>query len=178
VASPIIHRPKILSGHPKINLRLKNINQLTTIKPKRLKPNKLIVAIFLTCIIIVAGATTTYALVNLQSGYVTPKTVLTGAACVKGASTDSIGSHIILISSNLTFNPMLGQISGLQNPNPQIISPSNPAQLNEPSNFNQNQAEYITPQTSQVILGTNLPNQIAVIYALTNENGTTLIIKY
>jgi hypothetical protein len=73
---------------------------------------------------------------------------------------------------------MLGQISGLQNPNPQIISPSNPAQLNEPSNFNQNQAEYITPQTSQVILGTNLPNQIAVIYALTNENGTTLIIKY
>jgi Zn-dependent protease with chaperone function len=178
VASPIIHRPQILSGHPKINLRLKNINQLTTIKPKRLKPNKLIVAIFLTCIIIVAGATTTYALVNLQSGYVTPKTVLTGAAYVKGASTDSIGSHIILISSNLTFNPMLGQISGLQNPNPQIISPSNPAQLNEPSNFNQNQAEYITPQTSQVIPGTNLPNQIAVIYALTNENGTTLIIKY
>jgi hypothetical protein len=178
VTSPIIHRPQILSGHPKINLRLKNINQLTTAKPKRLKPNKLIVAILLTCIIIVAGATTTYALVNLQSGYATPKIVLTASAYVKGASADSIGTHIILISSNLTFDPMLGQISSLQNPNPQIISPHNPAELNEVPNFNQNQAEYITPQTSLVIPGTNLPNQIAVIYALTNGNGTTLIIKY
>ena len=45
VTSPIIHRPQILSGHPKINLRLRNINQLTMAKPKRLKPSKLIVAI-------------------------------------------------------------------------------------------------------------------------------------
>jgi heat shock protein HtpX len=178
VSSPIIHRPQILSAHPKINLRLRNISQLTTAKPKGLKPSKLILVIMLTCIIIVAGATTTYALVNLQSGYVTPKIVLTGAAYVKGASTDSIGTHIILISSNLTFNPMLGQISSLQNPNPQIISPSNPASLNEPSNFNQNQAEYITPKTSLVIPGTNLPNKIAIIYTLKNENGITLIIKY
>lgn len=173
-SSPIIHRPQILSGHPKINLRLKNINQLTTIKPKRLKPSKLIVAILLTCVIVVAGVTATYALVNLQSGYVTP----TGAAYVKGASTDSIGTHIILIDSNLICNPMLGQISSLQNSNPQIISPANPTQLNEVPNFNQSQAEYNTPKTSIVIPGANPSNQITIIYALTNENGTTLIIKY
>jgi Zn-dependent protease with chaperone function len=178
VSSPIIHRPQILSGHPKINLRLKNINQLTTIKPKRLKPSKLIVAILLTCVIVVAGVATTYALVNLQSGYVTPKIVLTGAAYVKGASTDSIGTHIILISSNLTFNSMLGQTSSLQNSNPQIISRANPMQLNEVPNFNQSQAEYNTPKTSIVIPGANPSNQITIIYALTNENGTTLIIKY
>ncbi len=71
VTSPIIHRPQILSGHPKIDMRLRNINQLTTSKPKGFKSSKLIVAILLTCIIIVAGVATTYALVNLQSGYVT-----------------------------------------------------------------------------------------------------------
>jgi hypothetical protein len=178
VTSPIIHRPQILSGHPKIDLRLRNINQLTTIKPKRLKPNKLIVAILLTCVIIVAGVTTTCALVNLQSGYATPKLILTSLAYVKGVSTDSIGSHVILISSNQTFNSLFGQISSLQNPNPQIISPHNPAELKELPNFNPNQAGYITPQTSLIIPGTNQPNQIAVIYALTNQNGTTLIIKY
>ena len=177
ITSPIIHRPQILSGHPKINLRLKNINQLTMPKPKRLKPSKLIVAVMLTCIIIVAGVTTTYALVNLQSGYVTPKIAFTTSAYVKGVSTDPIGTHIILISSNLTFNQMLGQISSLQNPNPQIISPSSPALLNEPYNFNQNQADN-PPQTSLFIPGTNQSSQIAIIYALKNENGTTLIIKY
>jgi len=178
VTSPIIHRPQILSGHPKINLRLKNINQLTAIKPKGLKSSKLIVAIFLTCVIIVAGVATTYALVNLQSGYVTPKIVLSGAAYVKGVSTDSIDTHIILISSNLTFNSMLGQIYSLQNPNPQIISPSNPTSRNEVPNFNQNQPEYITPQALLVSPGTNASNKIAIVYALTNGNGTTLIIKY
>ena len=170
VTSPIIHRPQILSGHPKIDLRLRNINQLTRPKSKGLKPSKLIVAILLTCVIIVAGVASTYALVNLQSGYVTPKIVLTGSAYVKGDSTYSMGTHIILISSNLTFNPMPGQISIWQNPNPQNTSASNPAELNEPSNFNQNQAQYHP--------GTNLPNQIAIIYTLTNENSTTLIIKY
>ena len=117
VTSPIIHRPQILSGHPKINLRLKNINQLTSIKPKRPKSSKLIAAILLTCVIIVAGVATTYALVNIQSGYVTSKTALTEAAYVKGFSTDLSGTHIILVSSNLTFNPMLGQIYSFQNPN-------------------------------------------------------------
>ncbi len=73
---------------------------------------------------------------------------------------------------------MLGQISSLQNSNPQIISPANPTQLNEVPNFNQNQAEYNTPKTSIVIPGANPSNQITIIYALTNENGTTLIIKY
>ncbi len=178
VTSPIIHRPQILSGHPKIDLRLRNINQLTMIKPRGLEPSKRIVAIFLTCIIIVAGATATYALVNIQSGYVTPKLALTASAYVKGVSTDSIGTHIILIDSNLTFNSMPSQIFSFQNANPQIISPSNPASLNQPSNFNQNQAEYITPKTLQAIPGTDLPNKIAIIYTLTNENGTTLIIKY
>jgi len=163
VTSPIIHRPQILSGHPQINLRLKNINQLTTAKPKQLKPNKLIVAIMLTCIIIVAGAATTYALVNLQSGYGSSKIILAGATYVKGVSTDSIGTNIILIDSNVTY-PMLSQISSLQNSHPQIISPSNQALLNGLPNFNQSQ--------------TNMPNQIAIVYASTNENGTTLIIKF
>jgi hypothetical protein len=149
-----------------------------TAKPKGLKPSKLIVAIVLTCVIIIAGATTTYALANLQSGYVTPKMVLTGSAYVKGASTDSMSPNIVLISSNLTFNSMPDRVSSWQNPNPQIISPFNPAELNEPSHFNQNQAERIMPQTSLDVPRTNIPNQIAVLYALTNEKGTTLIIKY
>ena len=178
VTSPIIHRPQILSGHPKINLRLKNINQLTAIKPKGLRYSKLIVAIFLTCVIIVAGVATTYALVNLQTGYVAPKMVLSGAAYVKGVGTDSIGTHIISISPNPTFNSMLGQIYNLPNPNPQLISPSDPASRNEVPNFNQNQPEYVTPQVSLVNPGTNPSDKIAVVYALTNGNGTTLIIKY
>ena len=178
VASPIIHKPQILSAHPKINLRLRNINQLMTAKPKGLKPSKLIVAILLTCVIIVAGVATTYALVNLQSGYVTPKMVLTGSSYVKGASTDSMSPNIVLISSNLTFNSMPDRVFSWQNPNPQIISPFNPAELNEPSHFNQNHAECITHQTSLDALRTSIPNQIAVLYALTNENGKTLIIKY
>ena len=178
VTSPIIHRPQILSGHPKINLRLKNINQLTAIKPKRPKSSKLIAAILLTCVIVVAGVATTYALVNIQSGYVTSKTALTEAAYVKGFSTDLTGTHIILVSSNLTFNPMLGQIYSLQNPTPQNIAPPNHALRNEMPNFNQNQTEYFKPQTSLVNPGNGISNKIAVIYTLTNENGTTLIIKY
>jgi hypothetical protein len=73
---------------------------------------------------------------------------------------------------------MLSQISSLQNPNPQIISMPNPEQLSEMRYFNQNQAEYYAPETSLFFPGTNLPIQIAVIYALANENGTTLIVKY
>jgi len=178
VSSPIIHKPQILSGHPKIDLRLRNINQLTKAKPKGLKPSKLIVAILLTGLIIVAGVATTYGLVNLQSGYVTPKIVLNGVAYVEGASTDSTSTNIILISSNLTYNQLLGQISSLQISTPQIISPSKQASRNDMPNFNQNQTEYITPQTLLASPGTNLSDKIAIIYALTNENGTTLIIKY
>ncbi|MGD0645093.1 MAG: M48 family metalloprotease [Candidatus Bathyarchaeia archaeon] len=177
VTSQIIHRPQILSTHPKIDLRLRNINQLTKAKPKQLKPNKLIAAIILTCVIIIAGAATTYALVNLQSGYVTTKIAFTGSV-FKGASFDSIGTHVVLINSNPAGNPMLSQISSLQNPNPQIISMPNPEQLSEMRYFNQNQAEYYAPETSLFFPGTNLPIQIAVIYALANENGTTLIVKY
>jgi hypothetical protein len=175
VTPPIIHRPQILSAHPKINLRLRNINQLTTAKPKGLKPSKLIVAIVLTCVIIIS-ATTTYALVNLQSGYTTPKIVLTIPDYVKGVSTDSSGNYIILIDSNQTFNPMLDQISSLQNPNPYIIPPYLTQQIETP-NFDQNQAEYITHETPPTFRETNPPDQIAIIYALANENGAALIIK-
>ena len=62
VTSPIIHRPQILSAHPKIDLRLRNISQLTAPKPKHLKTNKLIAAAILTCIIVIAGATIACAL--------------------------------------------------------------------------------------------------------------------
>ncbi len=171
VTSPIIHRPQILSGHPKIDLRLRNINQLSSPKPKGLKPSKVAVAILLTSLIIIAGVAATYALVNLQSGYVTPKIVLTGSAYVKTTSADSMSPQIMMISSNPVFNQISGHASIWQNPNQQIISPSNPAQINEPSNFNQNQPQYFHP-------GTNSPSQITIVYALTNKNGTTLIIKY
>jgi len=177
VTSPIIHRPQILSGHPKINLRLKNINQLTAAKPKRLKPSRLIVAIMLTSLIIVAGVATTYALVNVQSGYVTPKVVLSGASYVKGLSNDLNGSHIILVDSNWTSSSMLEQIYSLQNSNPKIIPPSNQASQNALPTFNQNQAAHMTPQMPLFSSQPNLTNQIAIIYALTNGNGTTLFIK-
>jgi beta-lactamase regulating signal transducer with metallopeptidase domain len=178
VSSPIIHRPQILSSHPKIDLRLRNISQLTKAKPKGLKPSKLIVAIMLTCVIIVAGVTTTYALANFQSRYVSSKIALTPSAYVKGVSTDSASTHIILISSNLTFNQMTSEIYSLQNANLQIISPYNPASLNEAPNFNQNQPEYIISQTPLAIPGTYPPHIMPIIYALTNGNGTTIIINY
>ncbi|MGA3060334.1 MAG: M48 family metalloprotease [Candidatus Bathyarchaeia archaeon] len=182
VTSPIIHRPQILSGHPKIDLRLRNINQLTTTKTKKLKPSKIIVSILLTSLIIVAGVTTTLALVNFQSGYVTPKTVLTssayvGAAYIKGVSTNSINTQIVLINSKMTFNP-LGKISSLQNSNLQIISQYHPAQLNEVPRYNLNQEGCIPSQTSLFSSGNSPSSKIAIIYSLTNENGTTLIVKY
>ena len=85
---------------------------------------------------------------------------------------------MIVISSNLTFNPMLGQIYSFQNPNLQNIAPPNQALRNEMPNFNQNQTEHFKPQTSLANPGNGISNEIAVIYTLTNENGTTLIIKY
>jgi len=176
VTSPIIHRPQILSSHPKINFRLRNINQLTTAKPKGLKLSKLIVAIVLTCVIIIAGATTTYALANLQSGYVTPKMVLTGSAYVKGVSTDSMSPNIVLISSNLTFDSIPDRVSSWQNPNPYFIPPYLTQQIETP-NFDQNQAECITHETPPTFREANPPDQISIIYALANENGAALIIK-
>jgi len=136
----------------------------------------------LTSLIIVAGVTTTLALVNFQSGYVTPKTVLTssayvGAAYIKGVSTNSINTQIVLINSKMTFNP-LGKISSLQNSNLQIISQYHPAQLNEVPRYNLNQEGCIPSQTSLFSSGNSPSSKIAIIYSLTNENGTTLIVKY
>jgi Zn-dependent protease with chaperone function len=178
VSSPIIHRPQILSSHPKIDLRLRNISQLTVGKPRKLKPSKLLVAIMFTCVIIVAGVTTTYALANFQSGYVSSKIALTPSAYVKGVSTDSLGTHIILISSNLTFSPTTSQIYSFQNPNQQITSPYNPASLSIVPHFNQNQPEYLPPQTSIASPGTVPSNIMPIIYTVTSGNRTTLIFKY
>jgi hypothetical protein len=171
VTSPIIHRPQILSGHPKIDLRLRNINRLTAPKPKAPKNSKLIAAVLLTCVIIVAGVACTYALSDLQARFATPKIVLAGSAYVKGVSADSAGNYLVLVNSNLTGNLTAGQIISLQRLNPQIISASNLAQLNAPPTINQNQAEYRTPPP-------NLPSQITIVYTLTDENNATLVIKF
>ena len=178
VTSPIIHRPQILSAHPKIDLRLRNINQLTKKKPKQLKLNKLIAAIILTCVIITAGVTTTYALVNLQSGYVNPKTAITELAYIKGANTDSISSCVVLISSNTTNNPVFNRISSFESLNPHVSSIFNPAQLNGRPYFGQNQAGYVIPNSPPLFLGANFPYQTTIIYLSTSQNGTALIVKY
>jgi Zn-dependent protease with chaperone function len=172
VSSPIIHRPQILSGHPRIDLRLSNIHKLTTAKPKRLKPSKLIVAAILTCIIIVSGVSTAYALVNLRSGYVTPKIMIAGTTYVKGTSADLMENHIILINTNKTFNPTLTQIYSVQYPNEQIKFQSGQA-----LSADQNQPKFVTSQPSFATPGTNLSN-VTLVYALATENGTLLIIKY
>ena len=179
VTSPIIHKPQILSGHPKIDLRLKNIHKLTHAKPKRLKPTKLIVAALLACIVIAAGVTATFALVNVQSVYGTPKIVIGGAtylgtAYVKGASGNAVGNQIILINSNVTFNPTLAQLTILQDR--QTTSPWNHAQVTEHSTLNPNQPDYMMNRATPVNPRTTQP-KITIIYSLTNENVTTIIIK-
>jgi len=177
VSSPIIHRPQILSGHPKIDLRLRNISQLSRAKPKSLKPSKLFVAIMLTCVIVVAGVFTVFAFANVQSGYVTTKTALTPSAYVKGVSTDAMGTQIILISTNEAFNTRTNQEYSWQNQHLQLISPHSPTSQQEDT-FNQNQIEYLHPQTPLAIPGNNSTNKIAIIYTVTNKNGTIVIINY
>ena len=173
VTSPIIHRPQILSAHPKIDLRLRNISQLTAPKPKHLKTNKLIAAVILTCIIVIAGATIACALVNVQTGYTTTKMALTIPTGFKVVSNDAASSHIIYLESNLTYSPMPNEFTTAQNPCSQNI----PAPLMQyMPGFFQNQPQYLTthPMTPTYVINKSNP---PIIYAFTNETGTFLIVK-
>jgi heat shock protein HtpX len=175
VTSPIIHRPQILSAHPKIDLRLRNISQLNAPKPKHLKTNKLIAAVILTCVIVIAGATVTCAMVSLQTGYTTTKMALTIPTGFKVVSTDATSNHIILIESNLTYSPMPNRIATMEHLSPQVFPAPAPVVQDAPG-FYQNQPQYMTARLATPLYLIDQPNP-AIIYAFTNETGTFLIIK-
>ena len=164
VTSPIIHRPQILSSHPKIDLRLKNINQLRA-KPRRLKPSKFVIALALTCIVAVAGVTATFALANLQNGYVTPKNVLAGSTSTVETTVNYV-NHIVFINEDLISNETIAHIQELQNIN---VHNATQTQPNMPSaTYNQTQAFYILPSS-------NLPNPA---YPMGNQTNQNSHIKY
>jgi len=171
VTAPIIHRPQILSAHPKIDLRLRNIGQLTAPKPKHLKTNKLVAAVILTCIIVIAGAIAACALVNVQTGYTTTKMALTIPTGFKVVCNDAASSHIIYLES--TYSPMSSEFAPTPNLNSQNTAPV----MQYMPGFYQNQPQYLTTHPAAPNYLINNPNP-PVIYTYTNETGTFLIIKY
>ena len=175
VTSPIIHRPQILSAHPKIDLRLRNISQLNMPKPKIVKTNKLVAAMVLACIIVIAAATVTGALANLQAGYATPKVTLAIPTAFKGLSNDASGNQIILITSNLTTSKMTDQIYSLQNPSALTISTPNQEMENAPG-FYQIHPQYAAAGSMTPSYMVHQP-QPTFIFAFTNKTGSFLIVK-
>ena len=144
-------------------------------KPKRLKPNKLIVAIMLTCIIIIAAATVTGALANLEAGYANPKVTLAIPTAFKGLSNNTSGNQIILITSNLTTSKMTDQIYSLQNPSALTISTPNQEMENAPG-FYQIHRNTRQPDTMTPSYMVHQP-QPTFIFAFTNKTGSFLIVK-
>ena len=176
VTSQIIHRPRILSAHPKIDLRLRNINQLTRSTPKHLKPNKLFVASILTCIVLIAGTSVAYALVNVQAGYTTPKLQLNIPSSVKTIVPASLEGNMIIINSSLTWTGT-PQIASLLHLNPHGNSSISMQMLNLRS-ISSYQINCIIHQASTYWHSPKASSQPTIVYASSDGKTTTFVIKF
>ena len=163
VTSEIIHRPQILSAHPKIDSRLRNIDQLNSKTPKSIKPKKLAAAIALASIILIVGALASVALANVQASYTTSKMTLTIPGAAQETSFSPGLSNYAVINSNFAW----------RTPPDQIITLPSPATHGLPaSNLNPNQPALAIHSSGGEY------SKIILIYALTNTNSTTLTIKF
>ena len=177
VTSQIIHRPRILSAHPKIDLRLRNINQLTRAKPKHLKPNKLFVALMLTCIVLIAGGSAIYALVNVQTGYSTPKLELTVPSSVLTTAASSVSAHVIIVNSNLTWNGTYQNVP-LLNLNQSANSSVYMQMRNLQQTLGQSQIGGIIGQADNYWHLSQEPSRPTIVYSSSDGKTTTFVIKF
>ena len=175
VTSQIIHRPQILSGHPKIDLRLRNINQLTATSPRHVKPKKLAVALILTSLIVLAGASAVFALSNVQSGYASSKITFTIPGALRVTGADYTGPNVIIVNSNLTWSATPYSITTMLNPDSHSIVAPYYGHENGQFGIGPNQASHSAFGSDPT---TSSPTKIAIIYTATSQSNTTVVIKF
>jgi heat shock protein HtpX len=101
VTSSLLRRPNLLSSHPQVNQRLRNISSLTPQMPKtQFNPKKALSAIFLLTLLLFTSIVAIYNLADLQSEYLDKCTKLPYSINFQNANVTS------LQTSNCTLYPV------------------------------------------------------------------------
>ena len=139
MTSSVLHRVGILSTHPRLDTRLRNISESKPKFSNRLNHRNLGLAFILTILLVCSAVAVSFAMVNLQTGYVNAQQMKTLPLDFKGTS------YIIILPGNAPYHMHAPNINQ-QNMN-EWVKPSHPRINNGTLIFVFNNSSSIDPNT-------------------------------
>ena len=131
----------------------------------------------LTCIVLIAGGSAIYALVNVQTGYSTPKLELTVPSSVLTTAASSVSAHVIIVNSNLTWNGTYQNVP-LLNLNQSANSSVYMQMRNLQQTLGQSQIGGIIGQADNYWHLSQGPSRPTIVYSSSDGKTTTFVIKF